>query len=61
MPAFGRLRQFALTSTLTHHELYLEILEKLDYPLKALGEEDLHYCIYLRATPVEINSNPDQA
>ena len=55
------VKQFALTSTLTHHELYLKSLEKLGYPLKALGEEDLLYCISYAQLIVEINSNPNQA
>jgi len=51
--------QFAATDTATHNELYFKSLEKLGYPLKAPGEEDLQYCISYASLIAELNSNPD--
>ncbi len=51
--------QFAATDTATHNELYFKSLEKLGYPLKAPGEEDLQYCISYASLIAELNSNSD--
>ena len=53
------VKQFAATNTATHNELYLTSLEKLGYPVKALGEEDLQYCISYASLIAELNTNPD--
>ena len=59
MSGIRSLRAFAETDILTHLQSYREILEKRAYPLKALGEEDLQYCIHYATFLLEINQNPD--
>lgn len=53
------VKQFAATDTATHNVLYLKSLEKLGYPLNALGEEDLQYCISYASLIAKLNTNPD--
>jgi len=49
------VRDFAKTDPATHNELYMAILDKFGYPVKALGEEDLQYCINYATLVLELN------
>lgn len=49
------LKEFAETDVQTHARLYTETLKKLDYPIKAIGEEDLQYCISYARLIEELN------
>lgn len=39
------VRDFAETTAAQQKKLYMKSLDKLGYPLKALGDDDLQYCI----------------
>lgn len=49
------VRDFAETASATHNELYMHNLEKFGYPVKALGEEDLQYCINYATLILKLN------
>lgn len=54
------VKEFADTDAATHNELYLEILDKYNYPVKALGEDDLLYCINYAILLSEFNSSQNK-
>lgn len=49
------LLDFAKTDPATHNELYMAILNRFGYPVKALGEEDIQYCINYATLLLELN------
>lgn len=49
------LLEFAKTDPATHNELYMAILDRFGYSVKALGEEDLQYCINYTTLLLELN------
>lgn len=51
------LRDFAKTDPATHNKRYMAILDRFGYPVKALGEEDLQYCINYATLLLELNSD----
>ncbi len=50
------VRDFAETAPATHNKLYMLNLEKFSYPVKALGEEDLQYCINYATLILELGT-----
>ncbi|MCP4312618.1 MAG: DUF4332 domain-containing protein [Bacteroidetes bacterium] len=51
------VREFAMTDPATHNKLYMEVLDKYNYPVKSLGEEDLQYCINYATLLVELKTD----
>ena len=49
------LPDFAKTDPARHNELYMAILDRFGYPVKALGEEDIQYCIDYATLLLELN------
>lgn len=52
------VRDFAETDAATHNKLYMQVLDKYNYPLNDLGEDDIQYCIDYASLLVKFNSNP---
>lgn len=55
------VEDFAGTDAAAHNVLYLASLARLGYPVKALGEEDLQYCINYAILIRDLNTNPDSS
>ena len=54
------VEDFAGTDAAAQNVLYLASLARLGYPVKALSEEDLQYCIKHAKLIRALNTNPDQ-
>ncbi len=52
------VEDFARTDAAAQNVLYLASLARLGYPVKALGEEDLQYCINYAKLIRDLNTNP---
>lgn len=54
----GSVYEFAATDAATHNKHYREVLEKRNYPVKTLSDDDLQYCIDYATLLTRFNQNP---